>query len=782
MRLAGNWTPRKTAAILGLPRNLTADARHYDPAGWPYNDPLTRHFKPGAAGQCLPADLNDAARRGTPRLSIVIPTRNEERTVGRALERLAPAFAKFPAELIVVDDSDDATQHVLADRAARSNMAVRLLHRAPGGRRGGRSSAIIVGARSAKGDWVLVMDAQLRYPPETAAALAGVATRHDIDLVVGTRYARGGAADGLGAPNRVSAWATRFVKSLFLGRLARVSDPLSGLFAFRRTAIDLSRLRTTGGNILLEILVRYPVLRVAEVAYLSAYRSGGKSTAPMRNCLVFLVHVARLRAARLVGQLRQGPPTRAARISEAARFFTFGLVGLTGMGVNTAALWLLYARLGWNHLVGASLATQASTTWNFLLVDSLIYRKRAHGTRAGRAARFFVMNNALLLTRLPVLQALVMAGMDVLAANAVTLALLFAGRFLVSDRAIFRSAAPGKARDPVRILVDLTGAGRPREPAGPVSSGHIEVGPLLARSCHVVYTNIIEPLLRFVMVSRDRMLLHSACVEVNGAGLILSAPTDTGKTGTVLRLLREHGGRFLSDDMTMIDGHGNAFCFPKPLTISAHTLRAIRAGDLTRSEWRQLRLRSSVHSAAGRSIGLTLSRLNLPIMGLNALAQILVPPPKYTVDRLVACRMAVSTHVSDLFIIERGRPRQADLDHATALDRLIANTDDAYEFPPFRYLAPAIVIGGQDGNHARPSEPAPLDATARPPLPFPARPVEFGAGPPDGPPRGAARLLRTVGMWLFVIFGAAMVTGVAAYLRLWHIDALGFNSDEAVYA
>jgi len=124
----------------------------------------------------------------------------------------------------------------------------------------------------------------------------------------------------------------------------------------------------------------------------------------------------------------------------------------------------------------------------------------------------------------------------------------------------------------------------------------VEVGPLLARSPHVVYTNIIEALLRFVMVSRGRMLLHSACLELDGVGVMLSALTDTGKTGTILRLLRERDGRFLSDDMTVIDAEGNASCFPKPLTISAHTVRAVRAKDLTRSEWRRLRFQSRLHS------------------------------------------------------------------------------------------------------------------------------------------------------------------------------------------
>jgi len=232
----------------------------------------------------------------------------------------------------------------------------------------------------------------------------------------------------------------------------------------------------------------------------------------------------------------------------------------------------------------------------------------------------------------------------------------------------------------------------------------IDVGPLLARSSHVVYTNILEPLLRFMMVSRGRMLLHSACVELNGVGVMLSALTDTGKTGTVLRLLREHGGRFLSDDMTVIDAAGNAYCFPKPLTISAHTLRAVHSDDLTRSEWRRLQIQSRLHSRGGRSIGMALSRFNLPIMGINALTQILIPPPKYTVDRLVPCRMTSATRVRELFIIERGAPRLASLDHASALDQLLANTDDAYGFPPFRFLAPAIRIGGQDYHQLRQTE------------------------------------------------------------------------------
>jgi dolichol-phosphate mannosyltransferase len=743
------------------------------------------------------ADLSLASNREAPNLTVILPTRNEKHSIELLLARLGPAVAPLGAELIFVDDSDDETPDVLAEQARTCPVPVRLLHRPPGSRKGGLGSAVIAGARHARGDWVLVMDADLQHPPETAAVLASTAMRHDVDIVVGTRYASGRvAAGGFGSTGRVmvSSSTTQLVKDLFPRRLAMVSDPLSGLFAFRRNSVELDRLRPTGFKVLLEILVRNPVARVAEVAYCFEPRAAGDSKVSLRQGVTFLRHLARLRAGRLAGQLRERPVTNRDRIGQAVRFVSFGLIGATGIVVNSAALWFFYHTLGWNHLLGASLATQVSTTWNFVLVDTMIYRKRAQGTRIGRAVRFFIMNNLLLLARLPVFQFLIDRGLQVLVANGITLMLLFVARFVLSDRAIFASAAQGPRRDPVRVLIDLdspdgrapdglapavrkrsryltyrydvagvvkvgsqvmlpeleffraqhiadsdvdiairvgdVGNKRPRRRAAMIESPDptviryeehlgrlganfrarideritVEVGPLLARSSHVVYTNILEPLLRFVMVSRGRMLLHSACVELAGTGVMLSALTDTGKTGTVLRLLREHGGSFLSDDMTVIDRSGNASWFPKPLTISAHTLRAVSADDLTRSEWRRLQIQSRLHSKGGRSIAMALSRFNLPIMGINALTQILVPPPKYTVDRLVPCQMTDATRVRELFIIERGSPRLADLDKSDALTQLLANTDDAYGFPPFRYLAPAISIGAQGYQELRAAE------------------------------------------------------------------------------
>jgi len=233
---------------------------------------------------------------------------------------------------------------------------------------------------------------------------------------------------------------------------------------------------------------------------------------------------------------------------------------------------------------------------------------------------------------------------------------------------------------------------------------HVLVGPMLVRSPHVLYTNIIEALLRFVMVSRGYMLLHSACLELEGRGVMLSALTDTGKTGTILRLLRENDSKFLSDDMTILGPDGVAYTYPKPLTISQHTLRAVNAGDLTKAEWRKLRVQSRLHSKEGRGIGTRLGEMNVPIMTMNALTQYIVPPPKYLVDRLVPTQPGSSVKVEELFIIEKKPYALSDVDASGLLDELIANTDDAYGFPPFRYFAPALVVDGMDYPELRAEE------------------------------------------------------------------------------
>ena len=524
----------------------------------------------------------------------------------------------------------------------------------------------------------------------------------------------------------------------------------------------------------------------------------------------FIQHLLRLRLMVLRQQVKRSSTT--AWQQRIAKLLAFGLVGLSGVVVNTLALWM-FTQPGQHHyLVAAVLATEFSTTWNFLLTETLVFRGVKPGTWFSRGIRFYLVNHLALLLRLPILALLVSAfGLGVLIANVITLALLFLFRFVIADAAIYAKAeaVPLSTKQPMRIIVDpapkpvaaddslLAISALPsRMPAtarkhlpyrysidGLITIGsqvplpeleyfraqwvgsdvdmairigrvgnsavrsralmtqytsppairyeehvrglganfHVEIGdpievvcsPALASSPHVLYTNVIEALLRFLAVSKDKILLHSACLELNGHGLLLSARTDTGKTGSVLRLVREYGAKFLSDDMTIIAPDGTATCFPKPLTISHHTLRAVNAGDLSPSEWRRLKLQSRLHSKEGRQFGMLLASLNIPIMGINSLTQRIVPPPKYDVDRLVAATIIRHTTVRDLFVIERGEPGLHDIEFTEGIDTLVENTDDAYGFPPFKQMAPSIAIGQADYAQLRIKERSLMEAAMR---------------------------------------------------------------------
>jgi dolichol-phosphate mannosyltransferase len=223
----------------------------------------------------------------------------------------------------------------------------------------------------------------------------------------------------------------------------------------------------------------------------------------------------------------------------------------------------------------------------------------------------------------------------------------------------------------------------------------VYVSPLLAWSKHVVYTNVVEALLRFVLVNKGYMLLHSATVKLGDEAIMLSAQTDTGKTGTILRLLQEHPNEsaFLSDDMTIINAKGEARSFPKPLTISSHTLRAVNTKVLSLPRRLVLTVQSRIHSKQSRKFALLLARLNIPIIAINAITQILVPPPKYMIDQLVpTARYRKTGTVDRIFVICRGPEAEEPLSHEEAMIILLANTEDAYGFPPFSIMERAITL------------------------------------------------------------------------------------------
>jgi len=253
-----------------------------------------------------------------------------------------------------------------------------------------------------------------------------------------------------------------------------------------------------------------------------------------------------------------------------------------------------------------------------------------------------------------------------------------------------------------------------REHLGPMSANfslhmgdpiEIVVSPILAISPHVVYTNIIEALLRFLFVSKGYVLLHSASLADARGATLMSAQTDTGKTSTVITLVRRHGYRFLSDDMTIIDAAaGEAISYPKPMTLSFHTMGVAKDGRLSLGDRAALSIQSRLHSKSGRTVGRALGERNLPIMTVNSAVQAVVPPPKHRIEALFDCEVGGRAPIRNVVLMERGPDELQTVPLEETVRRLIENTDDAYGFPPFATFAPRIRIGGDDYEALRRKE------------------------------------------------------------------------------
>ncbi|MFC7305237.1 glycosyltransferase [Streptomyces monticola] len=363
--------------------------------------------------------LATATRPGT--VTVIVPTFNEAANVGELLARIAASVpSHLPCEVLFVDDSTDDTPEVIAKAAQDCPFPVSVIHRdRPDGGLGG---AVVEGIKAAASDWVVVMDGDLQHPPSLVPELVAVGESADADLVVASRYTKGGSRAGLAggyrvAVSRASTWLT---KSLFPRALRGISDPMSGFFAIRRAAVPAGSLRPLGYKILMELAVRSRPRAVAEVPFVFQERYAGESKSTPREGLRFLRHLVELRTA-----------------APLARLLVFGLIGLTGFVPNLLGLYVL-TQAGMHYLPAEILANQAGVAWNFVLIEVFLFRSRRHRHWADRAGRFALLANADLVLRIPLIAVLVgQLGMSVLPATGLALLLTFVVRFAATEALVY---------------------------------------------------------------------------------------------------------------------------------------------------------------------------------------------------------------------------------------------------------------------------------------------------------------------------------------------------------
>ncbi len=243
-----------------------------------------------------------------PKVMVVIPTYNEAKN----LPLLAEELFALPVEnlhLLVVDDSSPDGTGAIAEGLGRQHPGhVHVLHRKE---KAGLGPAYIAGFKEAirlDADYIIQMDADFSHQPKYIPDLLKAIEQND--LVIGSRYAKGGSVDeGWGTYRKLLSWfANRVYTPLILG--IPIYDATAGFRCWRRQTligVDLERVRSNGYVFQVEMAyITYRLgFRVSEIPIHFPDRKYGESKMNPR-----IASEAALRVWQLMARHRRLSPTQ----------------------------------------------------------------------------------------------------------------------------------------------------------------------------------------------------------------------------------------------------------------------------------------------------------------------------------------------------------------------------------------------------------------------------------------------------------------------------------------
>ena len=229
---------------------------------------------------------------------LILPTYNEAENVDPLVRAALPRLAEASPEhrVLIVDDSSPDGTGEIADRLAAELDSVEVLHRE---RKEGLGRAYLAGFELALGrgaELVLEMDSDFSHDPADLPRLIRAAA--DADLVLGSRYVRGGGVADWGFVRRsVSRGGSWYARTLLR---VPIRDLTGGFKCFRREVletIDLSGVHSNGYGFQIELTYRAlrAGFRVKEVPIVFRDRRAGSSKMTARIALEAMWKVPALR-------------------------------------------------------------------------------------------------------------------------------------------------------------------------------------------------------------------------------------------------------------------------------------------------------------------------------------------------------------------------------------------------------------------------------------------------------------------------------------------------------
>lgn len=195
-------------------------------------------------------------------VTIIVPTYEEKANIGTLYELIRESERAFNDEtngrweIIVVDDnSPDGTADCVREiQRAYDDEELLVLMERPG--KLGLGSAYVHGLTRARGAEVVIMDADLSHHPKYIGDFLTMRRAGDLDVVSGTRYAKGGGVAGWDFRRKLTSRVANYIAKV---ALAPGASDLTGSFRlYKRDVLQslVSAVQSKGYVFQMEIIVR----------------------------------------------------------------------------------------------------------------------------------------------------------------------------------------------------------------------------------------------------------------------------------------------------------------------------------------------------------------------------------------------------------------------------------------------------------------------------------------------------------------------------------------------
>jgi dolichol-phosphate mannosyltransferase len=227
-------------------------------------------------------------------VSVIVPTYNEIENLPVLIERIEKVFVEegIIGEVVIIDDNSPDGTGQLAERLKEKYKFLRVIHRPS---KLGLGSAYKEGFRVARGKLLFTMDADLSHDPAHIPQF--IQRSEHADVVVGSRYVKGGDIIGWSPYRRLVSKIANFLAGIVVGR--DVNDVTSGYRAYRREVLEkvpLEEVQSSGYAFQLEIIheIRKKGFKIDSVPIVFTDRRKGRSKLGMREIVSFLMLTIKL--------------------------------------------------------------------------------------------------------------------------------------------------------------------------------------------------------------------------------------------------------------------------------------------------------------------------------------------------------------------------------------------------------------------------------------------------------------------------------------------------------